>query len=317
MRKIALLTVGVLAFEIALPALAAAQSLHTYVSGTGAGTLCSLAAPCATFQNAHDKTTAGGVVTCLDAGEYGPVNINRSITIDCVDTGATILGTDTGGINILTGDSFPIVVNLRGLTIDGGSASPFGIAMNSAGELHIERCRISGFRNGTAAAGIILASIDGSALDVSIADTIVTHNGSAAESPDTGGGILVLAAGATRGVLDRVEVSHNFPLGIGATAFGTAPSALALRDSAVVANVRNGIATSAANNGAFRVSVDRTSVSLNGGAGIVVLGASVVMIGQSTIAGNGSAFDAGGGGQIVSYQDNQTDGTPTSTVTDR
>src|SRR5262249_38802870 len=67
---------------------------RSFVSGAGAGTTCTRAAPCATFQAAHNATDPGGEVNCIDPGDFGAVTITKSITIDCTGTLGTIR---TGG----------------------------------------------------------------------------------------------------------------------------------------------------------------------------------------------------------------------------
>src|SRR5690349_10741846 len=52
---------------------ASAQSNRTYVSAQGDDTNpCTAAAPCRTFQVAHDGTNSGGEIMVLNAGGYGP-----------------------------------------------------------------------------------------------------------------------------------------------------------------------------------------------------------------------------------------------------
>src|SRR3954447_13289241 len=63
---------------------------QTWVASTGGGTACSRGSPCATFQAAQNATDANGQVSCVDAADYGPVTLTKSITIDCSDVGATI-----------------------------------------------------------------------------------------------------------------------------------------------------------------------------------------------------------------------------------
>src|ERR1700691_5869110 len=67
-------------------------STHTWVSATGndanSGTATS---PYADFATAVANTAAGGTVSVLGPGDYGPVTITQSITID---------GTGGGTINL-------------------------------------------------------------------------------------------------------------------------------------------------------------------------------------------------------------------------
>src|SRR5262245_44167840 len=66
-----------------------AQQSVTFVSATGsdASPDCSFAAPCQSFQSAHDKTLADGTIYCRDTDIYGRITITKSITIDCGGVG--------------------------------------------------------------------------------------------------------------------------------------------------------------------------------------------------------------------------------------
>src|SRR5689334_22627863 len=66
---------------------------RTFVSGTGSGTTCTRAAPCASFATAQTATDLGGEINCVDAGVFPPAVITKSLTIDCTGTlGATASG---------------------------------------------------------------------------------------------------------------------------------------------------------------------------------------------------------------------------------
>src|SRR5690349_9687173 len=83
MNRIAVVIAMGLALAGTLPvAPAQAQSNRTFVSGRGFDSNpCSLAAPCRTFQRAHDQTNAGGEIDVLDPGGYGAVTITKAISI--------------------------------------------------------------------------------------------------------------------------------------------------------------------------------------------------------------------------------------------
>jgi len=166
MRSIALSCAGLAAAFVLLPAVAQAQAPRTYVSSSGHGTAdCSRAAPCVRFQDAHDATAPGGIVTCLDYGDYGELRITKSITIECNAAGARIGAPDTG-IDV-TG---PVVFTLRGVWIDGGNVGAIGILMRAGGQLHVENCHISGLRGFPPGAGILLT---GNNLDATIVDSVI------------------------------------------------------------------------------------------------------------------------------------------------
>jgi hypothetical protein len=67
------------------------EIVHTWVSRTGVGTACTFAEPCASFATAQKVTLPGGVISVLDAGDYGSITVTKSITIraEGVDGGAT------------------------------------------------------------------------------------------------------------------------------------------------------------------------------------------------------------------------------------
>src|SRR5947208_13666099 len=94
----------------ALPA--HAQNTRSFVSGAGSdAAACTRAAPCLTFTRALTQTNAGGLINCLDVGDFGTVVITQSVTIDCTETFAGVLVTSGNGISITAGASD--VVRLR------------------------------------------------------------------------------------------------------------------------------------------------------------------------------------------------------------
>jgi hypothetical protein len=132
---------------------------HTYVSGVGSdASPCSRTAPCATFQAAVNNTSAGGVVTALDAGDYGPVTIYHAVTLDGTGTQASIVTNSGNAITINSASSDTII--LRHLTLTGLSGSGNGTTLNS-GSLVMDDCKISGFPGsgiGLAGTGNVVAA---------------------------------------------------------------------------------------------------------------------------------------------------------------
>jgi hypothetical protein len=71
---------------------APATTDRTWVASNGTvNVTCDRTTPCQTFQQAHDVTTAGGEINCVDAADYGQVVINKAISIVCDNTKAAIL----------------------------------------------------------------------------------------------------------------------------------------------------------------------------------------------------------------------------------
>src|SRR5215510_6297543 len=88
MCRIALLSAGLAAMLLALaPATPGeAANLRSYLSGKGAGTACTITAPCPSLADALAVTVSTGTITCLDglpSDSAGSVVIGQSVTIDC------------------------------------------------------------------------------------------------------------------------------------------------------------------------------------------------------------------------------------------
>lgn len=181
--------------------LAVAANAHTvtWVSGTGNdNNPCTRIAPCATFAGALTKTLPGGEIDALDAGNYGPLIINKAVTING-NSVATIAVEDLeGGILINAGASD--VVILRNIELNGLGSAVEGILFDSGKALQIDHCKIPRF----AGDGILVESSSGS---ISILDTVSSDNRTAG-----------LAVGPQVAVtVDRSRFEHNQIGGIIAT----------------------------------------------------------------------------------------------------
>jgi hypothetical protein len=152
MRRIALF---VLLAGFLMPVLASApayaQATRTWVSGTGDDNNtvngCSRTAPCKTFTAAISVTATNGEINCLSPGDYGSLNIRKSITIDCTGTSGLILTAGFGiTINLdTTPDPLQSVV-VRGLSINGtgsgGRSGGRGVNIISAAVVTLENMEI-------------------------------------------------------------------------------------------------------------------------------------------------------------------------------
>jgi parallel beta helix pectate lyase-like protein len=149
------------------PAPASAQS-ETWVSGVGDDSNnCTRTAPCASFAGAISRTQINGEIGCLDSGYYGPVTIQKSITIDCHGMLATVPFDDIP-VDIINGradagirvafDAFDPsdtlkTVHIRNLTINGFASAEarVGILLYGAGQgsvVSVENCVINGWVTG-------------------------------------------------------------------------------------------------------------------------------------------------------------------------
>ncbi len=194
---------------------ALAQSSRTWVSGVGSdANPCSRTQPCATFAGALASTAAGGEIDALDEGDFGPVTITQSVTIDGGRFGGIVVSHQTAiTVNATAGD----VVVLRNLSINGLFDSYFqnlnnpgsGIRFNQGGTLVIQHCRIAN----TLGAVYFSPNVAGAML--SIEDTKIEGGDSAVYI--LGGSVFLdnvyidLAGGYADGILARAAYvyAHN------------------------------------------------------------------------------------------------------------
>src|SRR5262249_47290824 len=139
---------------------------------------CTFAAPCRTFQKAHDTVAAGGEIDVLDPAGYGSVTVNKSISIQ----GHGYAGiTATSGADAITINAAPSAkVNLRGLLLDGVGIGNDGIHFVSGGSLNIQRSLIRNFSY-----GVVFSTATTSSLFMS--DTVVSDNSTIGVSLGTTG----------------------------------------------------------------------------------------------------------------------------------
>ena len=253
---------------------------RTYVSGTGSDSNpCVAANPCLTLQGALALTAAGGEIYVLDSANYGPVTINKAVTITSEGAAAGVLATSGAGITISAGATD--VVNLRGLDIDGSNSGSVGIQFNSGQSLNIQKSVVRSFTG----SGINFAPNGASFLFV--ADTTLINN--------AGYGIS-LTNNAT-GVVSRVTATEN---GAGILAYGSGVS-LTVTDFLAGHNTFGIGASSSA------VMV-RNSTFNGNSVGISADQSAIIWVGQSTIAGNLTGWQATNSGQVVSYGNNDVSG---------
>src|SRR5262249_32467538 len=120
-------------------------------AGVDSGTCGAVAAPCATFQQAHDNLAGGGAVGHLTPGDYGKTSSSVRLTIsktvfitnDGSGEASVLVGTGGTGIQINGGNGD--LVNLRGLVIDGQLGGLQGIAFLTGSALHVQNCVIRNF----------------------------------------------------------------------------------------------------------------------------------------------------------------------------
>ena len=255
---------------------------------------CTFAAPCRTFQHAHDVVAAGGEIDVLDPAGYGAVVITKSISIQ--GHGFSGISVASGGVAIRVNAGDTDVVGLYGLLIEGGGIGAIGISFLSGQSLVIENCVV---RNLTSS-GIALGPSTRSTIAVS--STVVSDNG--------GHGIqLQLSTGNVSAVFSRVEVYRNALKGIGV--FGNGLQVYATAVDSVAAYNQSGFYAS--EGAALRV-VRCATLGNQFGQGVLSDTGGAVHVTQSNL--DQDKWSAGAGGSLLSYGDNYTNGAsgPTGTL---
>lgn len=277
-------------------------SPQTWVSSFGSdANQCTRAAPCQTFNAAMTNTIPGGEIDVLDPGDFGPLIITKAISIDseALGVGGILTSPATSGIVINAG--IKDVVNLRGLFLDGTTASgTSGIVFNTGAGLSIENCVIQGFSG----PGIAFLPGVGSASTArfSVQNTPILNNGSGVTIKPTGG---IAAAVALHGV----TIDNNFGGGLRVDGTGGSGAvSVAIADSSVSLNASNGI-NAVSSLGSVIVDIMRVVVELNGSSGIQSNGgAASVTVGSTVIYGNNFGLAPIGGASVLSYGNNQVTG---------
>ena len=139
------ITLSALAALLALAVgnLAAQAQSRVFVAAQGSdGNPCTFAAPCRTFQHAHDTVAAGGEIDVLDPAGYGQLTISKSISIQ---------GHNFAGLSVPSGNGITInagssdKISVRGLLIDGVGSGSSGVLFNTGGSLDVRECLIRNF----------------------------------------------------------------------------------------------------------------------------------------------------------------------------
>lgn len=123
-----------------------AQNASVFVAaktGNDAHSCGDVRTPCKTFAGAITQVDAGGEIIVIESGDYGPVTINKAVTINASGVEAFIHYSYCCGNAITINAGATDTVVLRGLTLNGATRS--GIAASSVGQLFVEHCTIAGY----------------------------------------------------------------------------------------------------------------------------------------------------------------------------
>jgi len=275
----------------ATPEPAQAQPSRVFVAAQGSdANSCTFAAPCRTFQHAHDTVAAGGEIDVLDPAGYGALTISKSISIQ---------GHGFAGVSAPSGNAITVnsrggaVVNLRGLLIDGVGSGQSGIQFDDGASVHIQDNLIRSFTNG---------------IEVNLLNAVLTVTNSTI-SDNSANGILMQATTSStsihhmRAVLDHVGLHSNGFAGLNLLGTSAANGAVTAIATDSVASY-NGAAGGGGGYGFVAQSsgvpvllkLQRCTVAYNSNEGILALGpGGAVYVHQSVIF-----YNLGGGWHSVS-----------------
>lgn len=189
---------AVVVMTLGMAQTALAANARSWVSNSGSDSNpCTIASPCKTFQRAVDNTSAGGEVDVLNAGEYGPLNITKAITIDGGNL-AYIQAAAAMQAGVLVHASSSDSVAIRNLSIGALSGSAiYGISWYAGAVLSLEN--VSVFGSGTGISAVASTSVAGGPY-------LVARNVSIRQT--AGAGLALQGTGTTvmNAVLDHVAI---------------------------------------------------------------------------------------------------------------
>jgi len=330
---------GLLLVSFALlssPTAFAAQRTFVSTAGSDSNTAsnCSNTLPCRGFAAALTVTDSGGEIIVQNSGGYGPVTINKSVSLIAPEGVYAGISVTVGfGITIATAG---VNVMLRGLSINslGGSS---GVYMTNGNALAVERCHIANFfMHGISVANPAAVRVLGSVFaDNGTGARLV--GGARASVEDThfsrgGNGVVVSATGGedTRVSVSRSSARFGTVHGFQVMADTGGTSALSIRDSVASQNASvgyyaysdassvrlevidseasansYGVVATSVSAGLAQANVSSSLITRNDTFGLVASGGSVTLTaGGNTVTHNGVGLYQDSGAVFESAGDN-------------
>ncbi|MBI3150400.1 MAG: right-handed parallel beta-helix repeat-containing protein [Betaproteobacteria bacterium] len=289
----------------------AVQRTFVSTAGSDANTAsnCSSTAPCRGFAAALSVSDTGGEIIVLTSGGYGPVTINKSVSLIAPEG-------IYAGISVFSGNGVTIAtagvdVVLRGLSINRLGGSGNGINMTAGDSLVVQNCAITNF---SSSRGINVSTPAG----VRLFDSLLQGN---LDGAYFAGGAAVLVSGSRfldnlnegmwafasgAGIVTRVEVSRSEASGNGDVGFyGHASSSgqaeLNVKDSVASRNnfgvysyASGGTALTSASNNLISGNAVRALIASGSGAKLVASGNKVTHNGIGLYQTNSGVFQSTG-----------------------
>lgn len=259
---------------------------------------CAQATPCRSFAGALGAVMSGGEIIALESGDYGSVQINKSVAlIGAPGKLASIVATSGAAAVAVSGAGTRAA--LRNLAITGAGAT-HGVSMASGDALAVDRTTISGFPSGHGVSVNTVASVQ-------IADSLMRDNyigvnltnGATANITrskflgNTNNGILVggsAAATSTRADISQVLVTGSgTDWGISAQSLVSTASVRVQVNRSSISGSDRGLTASSTAGGMATLTVNRSRVS-GSSTGLYQAGAGATLRtrGNNTLSNNGT-----------------------------
>lgn len=250
-----------------------AQSVRTFVSTDGIDNAqCGKTTPCRTFTAAIAVVNPAGEVVALEDGGYGPVTINKNISLVApAGVHAAIAPTTGAAITVNPGSAANVVI--RGLFLNSQGAT-IGIQMNS-GHLTVSDLFINGFTHH----GIRMSGTSSERLSVRNVDIRMGFDPTAVNP----GGITVAAGGS------RVDIRGSRFLN-GYSGVWVQDGKVAVTDSVAAGN-NYGFVAFNNQGGVARLSLINCDSIGNTQVGLYTLGDGLLYVADSRIFGNLAAIN--------------------------
>jgi len=324
-----------LSLVLSLDALAAQRTfVSTAGSDSNTASNCSNTLPCRGFTAALTVTDSGGEMIVKDSGGYGPVAINKSVSIIAPDGLYSGISVPSGvGVSIATAG---VKVVLHGLTIN-SLGGVHGISMSDGSELTVENCHISNFAGdgyrgllvGTPATvsvlhtrfldntigadfesgaqalvqdstfsggayGIIAYANGGDTTNVNVNRTASSFSGSGYHAYAESGGVSTMSISNS--------IAHGNSTGFHAYALDAGTVVLDVQDSAASANIDGGAVDTGG--GTVRASFTRNLITRNSSHGLTANAGAALTASANTLRENGTGMAQSGGALFRSTADN-------------
>ena len=279
---------------LASPA-AYAQSFRAYLAsyGNDGSAGCPLVAPCRLLPAALNAVASNGEIWILDSANFngGLVDVAKSVSILAIP-GATASIVAFANFPALTVSAAGVKVSLRNLVIANNATNPgtYGVQLNANSELSVEDCVFS---------NIVFDALNVNAGKANVRNSMFRDSGSFAVSAYAGATVNI-SGSQLYGGYGGVDAQNN-----------TAATTLVnVTDTSIAGQTQFGV-HAVAINGTSKIIVTRSTISGVGSGGVQSAvyaqgsgGSGVVMLANSTIAGNFVNISQNSGGTVRSLGNN-------------